>query len=174
MALVQVRNPSMAHNRTVFAKVALKNGMVVKLVAGTAKGEPCQVDKITKADLADPSVVKGFVTYIPDDDLAVDFILNPTNSSLSINAGIDNTLDIPAGAACVFWYNKPVIGLHPSAMDASIDMATIREGDKVAVNAANGKIGLLVDTATDANRDEYFGTVYEHEGAELTILCPTI
>jgi hypothetical protein len=168
MALVQIRNPEMAHNRAAIAKVALKNGMVVKLVQGTAKGEPCQVDKVVSADLSDASIVKGIVTWVPDNDLTVDFILTPANETLTLSTDTDNNTDIAAGTPVLFWYNKPVVGLHSSMVDASINFATVREGDKIAVKETTSVIGLY--NSGDTTLDVAVGVVYQHEGAELTIL----
>jgi hypothetical protein len=169
MALVTIRNPEMAHNRTVVAKVALKNGMVAKLVQGTAKGEPCQVDKFASADLSDASIVKGIVTFVPDNDLTVDFILNPANEALTLNTGADdNSTDIAAGSLCVFWYNKPLVGYHSSMVDASLVFSTAREGDKIAVKETTAIVGAY--NSGDTSLDVAVGTIYEHEGAEVTIL----
>lgn len=169
--MVTIRNANMCDARTVVATAGLKTGMVVKLVAGTAKGEPCQVSVPSVADLADATLVKGVLTYVPDNDLAVEFILNPANEVLTLNTGVDEVLNIPTGALCVFWMNSPVVGLHSAIMDASIVMATIREGAKVACTAGSGLIGLYTGAGNFAT---YLGTVYQHEGAELTIICNAI
>lgn len=168
MALVTIRNPEMAHNRTVIAKVALKNGMVVKLVQGTAKGEPCQVDKIIAADLSDASIVKGIVTFVKDDDLTIDFILTPSSEALTLNTESDNSQDIAAGTPCLFWYNKPLVGYHSSVVDASLVFSTAREGDKIAVKETTSIVGKYA--SGDTTLDVAVGTIYEHEGAEVTIL----
>jgi hypothetical protein len=166
--MVTIRNANMCDARTVVATAGLKAGMVVKLTQGTAKGEPCQVALCSTADLADVTLVKGIVTYIQDNDLAVNFILNPANEVLTVNTGSDEVLSIPTGALCVFWYNSPVLGAHSSALDASINMATIREGAKVAATGVTGLIALYTGAGATAS---YLGTVYQHEGAELTIIC---
>lgn len=170
MALVTIRNPESAANRTVVADEALKNGMIVKLVQGAAKGDPCSVAKITSAsDLTDASIVKGIVTFIPDNDLTVDFILDPTNEGLSLNTGADNSTDIPEGALCVFWYNKPVVGIHSAMVDTSLVYATAREGDVVAVEESNALLAAL-DSGVGSTSSHAVGVIYQHEGAELTIL----
>jgi hypothetical protein len=169
--MVTIRNANMCDARTVVATAGLKTGMVVKLTQGTAKGEPCQVAIPSVADLADATLVKGIVTYVQDNDLAVEFILNPANEVLTLNTGVDEVLNIPTGAVCVFWMNAPVVGLHPAVLDASIVMGTIREGAKVACTAGSGLIGLYTGAGNFAS---YLGTVYQHEGAELTIICNAI
>jgi hypothetical protein len=171
MALVTIRNPEMAHNRTVIADEALKNGMVVKLVQGD-KGDPCHVAKITAAaDLTDSTIVKGIVTFVADNDLTVDFILDPTNEALSLNTDSDNSTDIAEGALCVFWYNKPLVGYHSlsPAVDTTLDFSTAREADVVAVEESNSKVAAL-DTGMSSTSSHAVGMIYEHEGAELTIL----
>lgn len=166
--MVTIRNANMCDGRTVVAGAGLKSGMVVKLIQGTAKGEPCQVGVASTADLADATLVKGILTYVPDNDLAVEFILTPSSQALALNTGSDDVLTIPTGALCVFWTNSPVVGLHTTALDASVNMTTIREGAKMAAVGATGFIALYTGATTTAS---YLGTVYQHEGAELTIIC---
>ena len=168
MALVTIRNPDMAHNRTVVAGEALKNGLIVKMVQGTAKGEPCQVVKASEADIADSTIVKGIVTFVPDNDLTVDFILDPTDESLTLNTDSDNSTDIASGTLCVFWYNKPLVGYHSTMVDASLDFSTAREGDVIASKSTTSKPGLY--DSGDTTLDTAVGMIYEHEGAEVTIL----
>jgi hypothetical protein len=162
MALVQIQNPTKAESRSVITSVAMKNGMVVKLVQGTAVGEIPQVALCSDADLADVSVLKGVITYIADDNLKVD--------TLVPNTGSDNTMDIPPGVEATFWYNSPMVYLHQVALDTTVVMGTIREGAKLAVNAVTGKIAPLVATGVDANRDQYVGVVYHHDGVALSVI----
>jgi hypothetical protein len=168
MALVQIQNPEMAHNRTVVASEALTVGMGVKLVQGTAKGEPCQVSKLTAADMDDATLMKGIVTHIQDDDEVVDFIYNPVDASLTLNTGSDNTTNIAAGTNCVFWYGKPVVVLHGSVVDATLNVATVREGAKVAINTGTSKIGLYNSGAPA--QDAFIGTVYQTNGTDVQVI----
>lgn len=167
---VTIRNPKQAHARTVIASEAMEVGMAVTLIQGTAKGEPCQVRKATAADLADATLVKGIVTYVPDNDLAVGFIIDPTDEGLTKNTESDNTYEIPAAAHCVFWYNKPVVGFHQNAVDAALTVSSTREGTKLAFDGDSSKLTAYASGQTDG-RQIYLGTALQNEdGVELTVL----
>lgn len=166
---VTVRNPKVATARTVIAAEALEVGMVVVMVQGTAIGEPVQVRKPSAAELGDATLIKGVVTYVPDNDLAVGFILDPTDESLAKNTGADNTYAIPSGASCVLWMNKPVIGFHQNAVDAALVVATAREGLKVAFDADSAKLAAYASGGIDGTQ-HYKGTVYMNDGAEITVI----
>lgn len=166
---VIVRNPKVAHARTVIAGEALNVGEVVVMVQGTAIGEPPQVRKPTVAELGDATVVKGIVTFVPDNDLAVGFILDPADEGLSQNTGSDNVHVIASGKHCVMWYGKPVIGFSQAAVTAALTVSSTREGAKVAFIAATGKLAAYNAAGTDGTQ-HYKGTVYMNEGAEITVL----
>jgi hypothetical protein len=173
--MVTIRNPNEARARTVFAGEALENGMFVKVVPGDAAGDPPKVVRITtKAELQDAGLVKGVVTFIPDNDLAVDFIINPVNYALTLNVGADSAHKIPAGSACVVWMDRPIFGFHPSAVAPALvtGFAAVREGDRMAVDITTGKLTIL--NSGDVTRDVYVGTVYQHEGAEITVMLQAI
>lgn len=172
--MVTIRNPNEARARTVVAGEALENGMFVKLVQGAVKGDPPKVMKITsKAEMNDATLIKGVVMYIPDNDLTTDFVmtnLDPQYPANVLNTGADSAHKIPLGANCVLWMDKPIFGFHKLALDAgaAAGFDSIREGDKVAVHVDSAK--LTLHDGADVKRDVYVGTVYQHEGAEITVL----
>jgi len=157
---------------TVVAGAALKVGQLVKLVQGTATGEPPQVTAATTGDYKDDTIVKGIVYFVPDDDEAVDWIIDPNDSSLTVNTGADNTTDIASGSLCTFWFDKPIVGFTVDSLsaDASATIAiTAREGVKIAFNTNDHLIDVYNAASTDVV-DTYRGTVYRNEGAEVTVL----
>lgn len=166
--MVTIRNPKAAQARTVVAGEALRVGMVVKLVQGAAIGDPPKVMKVAEADLANANLLLGVVTYIPDNDLTVPFILDPTDRSLTENTGEDGAMAIPVGANCVLWYDKPVIGFHQIAVDASLTVATAREGALIAVKETTSLIAAY--NAGDTSVDHAVGVIYQNEGAEITVI----
>lgn len=167
--MITVRNPEDAHARTVFAGEDLEVGMVVKLVQGTNRGDPCSVVKPDAADLKDPNILLGIVDYHVDDDLAVDFQRNVQTQALTRNEDGDNTYEIPKDSPCVIWYNCPVIGFHRSTVDASLAALfdTVREGTLVDF-AASAKLAVFDADPEEGNVAK--GVLYEHEGAELTVI----
>ena len=172
--MITIRNPNEAHSRTVVASTQLEIGQAVKLIQGLAKGDPPQVAAIVEADLTDPTVMIGIVNYVVDDDQALDMILDPVNSALTLNTGDDAAHVIPAGKTCQFWYGNPVIGFHKSAVDPAFaagtagDFDAVREPAAICIDSTTSKIGLYA--AGQADRDAVAGFVYQHEGAELTVL----
>ena len=173
--MITIRNPMQCQSLTVVAGAALKVGQLVKLVQGTASGEPPQVTTPAAADYKDEEVRLGVVYYVPDDDEAVDFIIDPNDSSLTVNTDADNTTDIPSGAECTFWFDKPIIGFTADSLssDASATIAiTDREGASVCFNTNDGLLDLFGITA-DVN-DTYMGAIYRNEGAELTVLLSSL
>lgn len=171
--MITVRNPTDASALTVIASEAMEVGMLVAVIQGTAKGEPVQVRKAVEADIEDATVLKGIVDFIPDDDLAVDFLIDPTaagtSSFLATNTESDNTRTIPAESACVLWYNKPIIGFHSSAVDAALDFSVVREPAKLAFDPASSKL-TNYDPAGTLGTQIFFGTLYRHEGPEITVV----
>lgn len=173
--MITIRNPNEARARTVVAGEDLEVGMFVKLVQGAAKGDPPKVMKVAEADIADAEVMVGIVDFIPDDDLAVDYNID-TNQNLTVNTGSDNTFKVPSGSLCVFWYGQPIVGFAKSAVDptyqASFDAA--READVLAIDSDTAKLAAYDASAVDTTRDEVVGVLYQHEGAEITVLLKAL
>jgi len=170
--MITIRNPNKCQSLTVVAMSALVNGQLVKLVQAASTGDPAGVASPLVADYEDATVVKGIVYYVPDNDQAVDFTVDPNDSSLTVNAGSDNTRTIPSGSLCTFWFDKPIIGYHSSAFTVTAGTAistSTREGAKVAFNRNDH----LLDTYDAADTDEsdvFHGVVWSNDGAELTVL----
>jgi hypothetical protein len=143
--------------------------MLVKLVQGDNLGDPPKVIKPLLADYTSGEVALGIVYFVADDDLAVDFILDPTDSSLTLNTGSDAAHLIADGDPCTFWYDGVVAGYHSDLLDASLDVTTAREAQAVAFDVANAKLGDYDSGATN-ERDTLFGYVYMNEGVELTVM----
>jgi hypothetical protein len=171
--MIHVRNPLKATAFSVFAGEELVPGMVVKFAQNAQGLEPLVV-RAVEADMDDDTVIKGVVNFVPDDSLAVDYILDPTQSSLTLNTGADGMNTIPLDAQCVIWVNRPVIGFDEHSVDVLLDLDTAREGDKVAFNSATALLAPLVDTGTDPNRDVFVGTIYRNEGPEITVILHAI
>jgi hypothetical protein len=168
--MITIRNPRDARAVTVIAAVDLRVGEVALLVQGDSAGEPPKVRKASAAELADATLIKGVVDFIVDNDEAVDFTRDPASvGSLALNTGDDNTVIIPAGSACVIWHGHPIIGFHSSAVDASLDFATAREGLRVAFSSVSSRL-VAYNGAGDDGADVYMGTVYQNEGPELTVM----
>lgn len=169
--MITIRNPKQCQSLTVVAGAALKVGQLVKLVQGTAAGEPPQVIAPIAADYKDETLQLGIVYFVPDDDEAVDFIVDPNDGSLTVNTGADGVTDIASGSLCTFWFDKPIVGVTADGLsaDASATIAiTSREGVKVAFNT-NDHLPDVYGATLDVN-DTFMGTVYQNDGAELTIL----
>lgn len=171
--MIHVRNPTDARAETVVASEALEVGQLVAVIQGTAKGEPVQVRAATVADIQDDTVVKGIVDYIPDNDLAVDFIIDPTAAGssgfLALNTEDDNTTDIPSGAACVMWHGRPVVAFDANSVDAALDLGAIREGAKLAFDGDSAKLAAYNGGGVDGT-EVFMGVLYRHEGPEITVL----
>ncbi len=174
MALVTISNPEMAHNRTVIANADIPIGSICKLMQAANVGDPCKVAVANEAALEDATIMKGIVTYVADNDLSVDFIINPANEALTVNTESDKTTVIPSGSLCLFWYNKPVVRVHQSVVHSTIDFDTVREGAKIGVEQTNGKLALYVAPGGGVTADHFIGTLYEHEGAEITIILSAL
>lgn len=173
--MITIRNPNEARSRTVIANAALEVGQFVKLIENTTAGDPPKVAAVAEADVTDVEVIKGLVFYIPDDDLAVDYILDPTDSSFTKNTGDDNTYVIPSGALCNFWYFEPIVGFSADTVDAGVgDFANITAGTLVAIETATSKLGLFDATGVDTSRDVVVGYVYTNDGAELTVVLSAL
>lgn len=170
--MIVIRNPNEARSRTVIASEALETGMVVVAIRGTAKGEPLQVRKATAADIGNANLKKGIVDYIPEyTDTVSDFIVNPVTKQLSVNTGEGSTAKIPAGAQCVQWTEKPVVGYSRFSVDTSIVNAwnTIREPDLVTVGA-----NARPATSTGAVGEAVVGRVEQHDGFEISVEFHTL
>lgn len=171
-----IRNPNQARSLTVVAGEELLNGALVKLVQGEAIGEPPKVVLADEADFDDDEVIKGVVQYVPDNDLAVDQIINPGTQALTLNTGADNTVVIPEGAQCAFWYDKPICGYHEALVDSSLDVSTVREPALVTFDSGNDNKLALFDTGgtPDPARDVVFGYVYRNDYPEITVVLDRI
>lgn len=170
--MITIRNPKQCQSLTVIADSALVNGQLVKLVQAAASGDPCEVADITVvADYKDATLELGIVYFVPDDDEAVDFVVDPNDGSLTVNTDADNVTAIAAGDHCTFWFDKPIVAYTDAGFtaDAGSTLAlTTREGTKIAFNTSDN----LLDTydGADVNvSDVYMGTVYRNDGAELTV-----
>ena len=172
--MITIRNPDACQSRTVIAGEAMTVGQVVYLAQAATKGDPCKVMLAGATELGDPTVVKGVVAFVPDDSEAVDFTISTDGlDTLTVNAGSDGTTAIALGALCTFWYDKPVIGFHSSAVDAALDFAVIREGGKVAFDGDSSKLADYNAGGVDGTED-FMGVVYQHEGAEITVAFTSI
>ena len=169
--MITIRNPKQCQSLTVIADAALKVGQLVKLIQAASSGDPCEVSSPLAADYKDATVEKGIVYFVPDDDEAVDFVVDPNDNSLTVNTDADNVTDIPAGAHCTFWFDKPIVAYteHGFTADAGSTLAvTTREGTKMAFNTTDH----LLDTYDGADldvSDVYQGVLYRNDGAELTV-----
>lgn len=172
--MMTVRNPTDAKSLTVRAGEDLQIGMLVKLAAPAAAGSPPKVLKATDADMADATVFKAVVDFIAPDSQAVDFLVDPATSELTVNAGSDAANKIPSGAQCTIWFGKPVLGFHSSAVDASLDFSTITGTEKLAFLAASGKLAKYNSGAANTGAEVYQGFVYQNEGPELTVVLTEI
>lgn len=170
--MITIRNPKECQSLTVVAGEDLVVGQLVKLVQATASGDPCEVVAPVAADYKDSTVELGIVYFVPDNDEAVDFTVDPSDNTLTVNAGSDNVTDIADGSHCTFWFDKPIIGYTDNGFttDAGTTIAlTTREGTKIAFNTADHLIDVY-DSADADGSDTYMGVVYSNDGAELTIL----
>jgi hypothetical protein len=170
--MITMRSPKKHEARTVIAGEALKVGMFVKLAQGAAIGEVPVVMKATAADQADATKLVGIVSYIPDNDLTVPYILTPQTRAIAVNTGEDNATDIPSGALCVFWYDKPIVGFQQAAVHSGMDVSTVREGTAVAIHDATST--LAVYASGDTARDVVVGIVYQNDGEEITVILNKI
>ena len=169
--MITIRNPKECQSLTVIADAALVVGQLVKLVQAAAIGDPCEVASPDVADYKDATVEKGIVYFVPDDDEAVDFIVDPNDGSLTVNTGSDNVTVIPAGAHCTFWFGRPIVGYTANGFTTeagAIIALTTREGTKIAFNTTDHLIDTY-DAADTDDTDVYQGIVYRNDGAELTI-----
>lgn len=175
--MVTLRNPNEVVARTVVASEQLFVGAVCRLIQGTAKGEPCQVRLATAADIAAaayswaadvltaPVAKLGIVTWVPDDDMAVDYVINPITKEITVNTGTDQTVVIPSGSLVTFVYRNPVIGVRKTDVDSTMatNWDSIREGDLLTVEADTGLI-------KERGAGEFvLGHVHQHDGFELTL-----
>lgn len=170
--MITIRNPKKCQSLTVVAMADLTVGQLVKLVQADASGDPAGVNDPIAADYKDATIEKGIVYFVPDDDEAVDFVVDPNDNSLTVNAGTDGVTAISTGDLCTFWFDKPIVGYHSSGFttDAGATIATTtREGAKIAFNTADHLIDIYDAADTDGS-DTYMGTVISNDGAELTIL----
>lgn len=168
--MITIRNPNEARARTVVASEALEVGMIVRVIQGTAKGEPWQVRKAVVADLDDLGVKIGVVDFIPDSDLTIDYIIDPVTKALSLNTGDDNSYKIPSGSLCVIWTEKPIVGYLKPALSAEgqSEFATAREADLVTLVDASSKPGFY-DAAGGTEDTSVIGMIYQHDGPEISI-----
>lgn len=170
--MITIRNPKECQSLTVIADAALVVGQLVKLVQAASSGDPCEVASPLVADYTDATIELGIVYFVPDDDEAADYIVDPNDGSLTVNTDPDNVTAIAAGDHCTFWFDKPIVAYTSNGFTAdvaSVLALTTREGTKIAFNTSDH----LIDThdAADTNvSDTYVGTVYRNDGAELTIL----
>jgi hypothetical protein len=169
--MITIRNPTECQSLTVIADAQLVVGQLVKLIQAAASGDPCEVASPQVADYKDATLEKGIVYFVKDDDEAVDYIVDPNDGSLTVNTGADGTRVIPAGAACSFWFDKPIIAYTAAdfTADAGATIAvTTREGAKIAFNTSDHLLDTY-DAADVDGSDVYQGVVYRNDGAELTV-----
>jgi hypothetical protein len=175
--MITPRNVDTAQSVT--ARVAsgqsLKPGQLVKLTQGSAKGEQPTVTAVSTADLDDLSSGKqlvGVVDYITPLETDVDFQSTDPVSKLSDATMVDTT--IPAGALVNVWFNKPILGLHSSLIDATY-FANVREGDRVGYHAANKNYKAFDATgAATSGEENLVGVVYRVDGPEVTVIFSRI
>lgn len=167
--MITIRNPMECQSRTVIAGEALSVGMCVYLAAPANDGDPCKVMKATATQTGDATVEKGIVFYVQDNDLAVDYILNPATNARTLNTGNDATTVIPSGALCTFWYDKPVVGYTEDSVDSSMDFASVGAGTKVAFLGSTSKLAEYL-VGQSSGIEDYMGIIYEHDGAEITVM----
>lgn len=164
--LVHVMNPQAAQARTVTAGEALKNGQLVKWVANTAAGLAPKVMSADVADLQDPEVLTGVVTWTPEDALFTEFSsTNPSSArALTVSSA---ALTIASGQPCLFWIGQPVVYYHEAALDSETDIDDIREGEPVAWNSATSQIGVY--DSEDADKNVVAGFCYRNASVGLEI-----
>lgn len=169
--MITIRNPMQCQSLTVEAGEALVVGQLVKLVQGTAAGDPPKVVSPLAADYKDATVQKGIVYFVPDDDEAVDYIVDPNTKALTVNTGTDGVTAIASGKLCTFWFDKPIVGITADGISSeagvALTMAT-REGSKIAINTGDHLFDDYDAADTDVS-DTFMGTVIATDGAELTI-----
>lgn len=172
--MVFIRNPQDCRALTAVAGEAMEVGMLVKLVQGAAIGDVPNVVKAVEADYADANVIKGIVMKVQDNDLAVDFIMNPQAQSYTANTGSDGVLAIASGDLVTFWYHKPIVGYHKLAVDTSFQasIATVREMAFVSFDSDTAKLSAY--NSGDTTEDVRFGFVYRNDNPEVTVLFHTL
>ena len=175
--MITIRNPKECQSLTVIADSALVVGQLVKLVQAAASGDPCEVADISvAADYKDATLELGIVYFVPDDDEAVDFVIDPNDGSLTVNTDPDNVTDIAAGEHCTFWFDKPIVAYTDNGFtaDGGATIAlTTREGAKIAFNTTDNLLDIHDAADTDVS-DVYMGIVYRNDGAELTVYFSTL
>ncbi len=175
--MITIRNPKQCQSLTVIAQQVLIVGQLVKLIQSTGPlGDPCMVDDPETADYKDATLELGIVYFVPDDDEAVDFVVDSNDNSLTVNVDPDNVTAIAAGDHCTFWFDKPIVAYHPSGFttDAgTVLVVTTREGTPMAFNTSDHLLDTFDVADTDVS-DVYMGTLYRNDGNELTVLFSTL
>lgn len=174
--MITIRNPLLCQSITVIASATLVVGQLVKLIEGTAAGEPPQVAAASDADYKDATIRKGVLYFVPDNDEAVDFVVDPNDNSLTVNTDADNTYAIAEGDHCTFWFDSPIIAYHSSSFTSASGTTiavTTREGAKVAFNTEDDLLDIY-DSGDSDGSDTYQGTVIANDGAELTVLLSSL
>jgi hypothetical protein len=163
--MITIRNAKTAQSVSARASTAdLKPGMIVAFVAGAANGDQPKVRKATIAEIADATVLKGIVDYIPADSDAVDFTIVPATQVLT---PVDDT--IPLDAQVNVWFNKPIVAYHESKLPAGLKPTTQREGTKVAFDGDTALPAAYNAGGADGTQ-VIMGMVYRNDGPEMTIV----
>lgn len=167
--MITVRNEDTANSVSARAGAAsLKAGMLVVLAQGAASGDQPTCVKATAADIADQTVRKFIVDYEQKDSLDVDFDIDVTDSSLTVEAKT-----IPNGAQVNLWYGDIVIAYHESLLPTGAKAADLREGtQKIGWDADTG-LPAKYNSAGTKGEKVALGVVYRIDGPEVTMLVNT-
>lgn len=173
--MIELRNPNEIRSRTRKAAEAMEVGCIVRQVAPAKAGETLEVRKVTQADLdavngGDKKVILGMVNYIPDNNLAVSYKIDPVTQRLTLNGDEDGKMKIPAGAFVEFWRLQPVVGVRKEDVGPELvaAWASAKEGDVITVRTDTAKLEKF-DAAAATPADTVVGYVERVDGFALTI-----
>lgn len=152
-----------------------KPGMLVKLAQGAAAGSlPKAVPFATAAEVADVTVPKGIITYIPRDSQTTDFAYDVVAQKLG--APVDDTIpatnEVGQPTLVTVWQGAPVFGVYKNKFDAALVFATLREPTKMGFKFQSATTGALLAAYASGNTDgsqTYVGYVLRVDGPEATI-----
>lgn len=163
--MITVRNQDQALSLTARAGAAgLKPGMLVKLAQGAASGDQPTVVAVSAADIADVTVKKFIVDYIPSDSQHVDFDIAPATQVLT---ALDTS--IPNGAQVNIWSGTVVIAYHDSLLPTGFKAADVRESAKLAFDADTDLPAAYNAAGTDGT-EVCVGYVYRVDAPEVTFV----